>query len=429
MQNDTRPPLRTAEYWVILTRSALIGAFGGVFAVVFLGLEHTVRAALWGDLGESFSWFSGGARAFLIPVAAGLVIGGLYLVFRLPPRIKGFLEELQDGHSDPRTAPGTVVVSFVSLIGGASLGPEAPLVTAAAGFGNMLTQRANASVTETRTATFSGAAGALGALLSSPFIGALFAFELERERGVGLLFRHIIPGGVSGVVAFAIVYPVLGSPFLGIYSFPEFEFSSWYLLAGVGIGAVGAVLGIIIGMVGKLSSRIAMRVPGPVLMRSGLGGVIIGLIAFAMPATLFSGIDALGVVVDDPASLGIGLLVGVVVLKIVTLSVSMTSGFYGGPFFPTFFIGGTIGAVIHLLFPAFPLALAVGATMAATAAIAGIPFSIVVLGVYVVGVGPPAASVIAIAVITSIAITHGLGVVGQWSAAGMPDGAEGDAPA
>ncbi len=425
---DDRPPLRTAAYWVVLARSALIGAFGGAFAVVFIGAEHVVRGALWGDLGESFDWFSGGVRAALIPVAAGLVVGGLYVVFRLPPRIAGFIEELEEGRTDPRTAPGAVVVSFVSLVGGASLGPEAPLVTAATGFGNMLTQRANASVEETRTATFSGAAGALGALLSSPFIGALFAFELERERGVGLLFRHIIPGGVSGIVAFAIVYPFLGSPFLGIYSFPEFEFSTWYLLGAVGIGVVGAILGIAIGAIGKLSGRIALRIPGPVIVRAGLGGVVLGVIAFVMPATMFSGIDALGVVVDDPAKLGVGLLLVVVALKIVTLSISMTSGFYGGPFFPTFFIGGTVGAAIHLLFPVFPLALAVGATMAATAAIAGIPFSIVVLGIYVVGVGPPAASVIAVAVITSIAITYGLGLVGPWSPTGVSDLVEGDSP-
>ena len=415
MQDETRPPLLTTAYWVVLARSAIIGAFGGVFTILFLGLEHTVRSALWGDIGESFVWFSGGPRAILIPVLAGVVVGGLYVVFRVPGRLKGFLEELREGRSDPRTAPGAVVISFVSLIGGASLGPEAPLVTAGAGFGNMLTQRAGATDEDTRTATFSAAAGALGALLSSPFIGALFSFELERSTGVKLLFRHIIPGGVSGVVAFVIVYPFLGSPFLGIYTFPGFEFSTWYLLAGVGIGIVGAGIGIVIGIVEKLSSRIVKRIPGPPVGRAALGGLILGAIAFAMPATLFSGIDALGVVIENPAQLGIGLLLTVVALKIIALSVSMTAGFYGGPFFPTFFIGGTIGAIIHLMFPALPLALAVGATMSATAAIAGIPFSIVVLGAFVVGTGPPSSAVIAIAVITSIAITYGLGLVGPWS--------------
>ncbi len=417
MTEDSRPPLRTAAYWVLLARSAVIGLFGGVFAVVFLGIEHAVRSALWGDLGESFTWFSGGVRAILIPIAAGAVVGGLYALFRITGRIKGFLEELEEGRADPGSAVGAVCISFVSLVGGASLGPEAPLVTAAAGFGNLLTQRADASDEDTRTATFSAAAGALGALLSSPFVGALFAFELERDSGIGLLFRHIIPGGVSGVVAFVVVYPFLGTPFLGLYSFPEFEFSSWYLLAAVGIGIVGAVLSVVLALVGNVLGRIASAIPGPVVVRSTLGAVVVGAIAFVMPATLFSGVEALGVIVEDPARLGIGLLLAVAALKIVTFGVSMANGFYGGPFFPTFFIGGTVGAVIHLLFPSFPLVFAVGATMAATAAIAGIPFSVVILGVYVVGVGPPAAAVITIAVITSILITYGLGVVGPWAPA------------
>lgn len=415
MTETERPPLTTANYWIVLARSVAIGLFGGVFAVVFLGAEHAVRAGLWGNLGESFEWFSGGARALIIPVVAGLVVGLIYSVLHLPPRLKGFLEELEEGRSDPKTAPKAVLVSFFSLIGGASLGPEAPLVTAASGFGNWLAQRAGASAEDTRTATFSGAAGALGGLMSSPFIGTLFAFELERTRRMHLLFSQIIPGGVSGIVSFVIVYPFLGSPFLSIFDFPEFEFTSWYLLAAVGIGVVGAALGLLIGVLGKFGLSISGRIPGPPVVRLVLGGVIIAVIGFVMPATLFSGIDALGVVIDNPAALGIGLLLAVVGLKLITLTASLTAGFYGGPFFPIFFIGGTVGAVIHLLFPAFPLALAVGATMAATAAIAGIPFSVVILAVFITGVGPPAAAVITIAVMVSISITYGLGFVGPWS--------------
>jgi H+/Cl- antiporter ClcA len=410
-----RPPLKTRSYWIVLARSVLIGLFGGIFVVVFLGIEHAARLALWGHVGESFVWFSGGIRALILPVGAGIVVGLLYLVFHLPLRLKGFLEELEVGHTDPKTAPKVVLVAFASLIGGASLGPEAPLVTASSGFGNWLAQRADASVEETRTATFSGASGALGGLMSSPFIGTLFAFELERESRIPLLFRHIIPGGVSGIVAFVIVYPLIGTPFLGLYDFHEFEFTSWYLLAGAGLGVVGAILGLVIGVVGKAANQLAAKLPGSPLVRGGIGGIIIAVIAFVMPATLFSGIDALGVVIENPAAIGIGLLLAVVALKIVTLAISLAAGFYGGPFFPTFFIGGTVGAAIHLVFPNLPLALAVGATMAATAAIAGIPFSIVILAIFITSVGPPAAGVITIAVIVSIAITYGLGIVGPWS--------------
>jgi H+/Cl- antiporter ClcA len=419
-----RPPLVQHAYWIILARSAAIGLFGGVFGVVFLGVEHAARAALWGDLGESFDWFSGGVRSLIFPIIAGLIVGMAYTVLHLPMRLKSFLEEIEEGRADPKIAPRAVIVSLISLVGGASLGPEAPLVVGASGFGNWLTRRAGASVDETRTATFSGAAGALGGLMSSPFIGTLFAFELERENRMNLLFIHIIPGGISGIVAFVIVYPFIGSPFLNLYAFPEFEFTAWYLLAGAGIGVLGAVLGLVVGGLGKAGVRLATRIPGPPIVRGGVGGVIIAVIAFAMPATLFSGIDALGVVIDNTATFGVGLLVAVVGLKMVTVSASLATGFYGGPFFPMFFIGGTMGAVVHQLFPSFPLALAVGAAMAATAAIAGIPFSIVIIAVFVTGVGPPAAAVITIAVIVSISITYGLGIVGPWSVQAQPDGAE-----
>jgi hypothetical protein len=118
-----RPPLRTRSYWAVLARSVVIGVFGGVFVVAFLGIEHAARTGLWGHLGESFVWFSGGAKALIIPMVAGGVVGLLYMMFHLPPRLKGFLEELEEGRSDPKTAPKAVLVSFVSLIGGASLGP------------------------------------------------------------------------------------------------------------------------------------------------------------------------------------------------------------------------------------------------------------------------------------------------------------------
>ncbi len=52
-------------------------------------------------------------------------------------------------------------------------------------------------------------------------------------------------------------------------------------------------------------------------------------------------------------------------------------------------MGGTIGAVIHLVVPAFPLQLAV---------------------------------------VTSIAITYGLGLVGPWSPTSIPDVVEGEIP-
>ncbi len=407
-------PLRRRAFWVLVGRSAVIGVFGGVFAIVFLGVEHALTGLVWPGTG-GYQWFGGGLRALVVPIAAGALVGLIYVMLGLPRHLHSFIEELEEGRTDPRTAPGAVLVALASLVGGASLGPEAPLVTGAAGFANWLTERSSASPEETRTATFSAAAGVFGGLMSSPLIGALLALELEHDQDLPFFFRHIIPGGVSGTIGFLIVYPVLGAPFLGLYSFPPFEFSPWYLAAGAAMGVVGAAIGLSIGAVAKVVRGAISRLPSAPVARGMIGGVLLGVVGFAMPATLFSGVDALGTVVAGPAQIGIGLLLVVAGLKMVTLTVSLGTGFYGGPFFPMFFIGGSVGAVLHLLFPAVPLALTVGATMAATGAMASIPLSVAVLGAFVVGVGPPAAAVISIAVIVSFSIGYGLGFVGPWS--------------
>ncbi len=414
-------PLRSRAFWILAGRSAVIGIFGGVFAVAFIGVEHALTGLVWGQTG-GYEWFGGGLRALVVPIAAGALVGLIYLVLGLPRRLHSFIEELEEGRTDPGTAPGAVLVALVSLVGGASLGPEAPLVTGAAGFANWLTERVSASPEDTRTATLSAAAGVFGGLMSSPLIGALLALELEHDQDLPFFFRHIIPGGVSGTIGFLIVYPVLGAPFLGLYRFPPFEFSAWYLAAGAAMGVVGAIVGLSIGLVAKIVGRVVGRLPASPVARAAIGGCVLGAVGFMMPATLFSGVDTLGAVVADPAEIGVGLLLAVVALKMVTLTTSLRTGFYGGPFFPMFFIGGSVGAVLHLLFPAVPLALAVGATMAATGAMASIPLSVAVLGAFVVGVGPPAAAVISIAVIVAFSIGYGLGFVGPWSSAAAEPG-------
>jgi hypothetical protein len=74
-----------------------------------------------------------------------------------------------------------------------------------------------------------------------------------------------------------------------------------------------------------------------------------------------------------------------------------------------FFIGGTLGAALHLLFPSVPLALAVGGFMGASAGAAvSIPLSIIIFAMFLVGVGPPAAGVIVVATLTSFVLVRGI---------------------
>lgn len=116
------------------------------------------------------------------------------------------------------------------------------------------------------------------------------------------------------------------------------------------------------------------------LIRGLIGGIGVAATGFLLPLTMFSGQSGLAVVLDDPAALGWLMLVALIAVKTVALGISLGGGFYGGPIFPFFFIGGVFGALLHVVFPGLSLGLAVGCAMAAIgAATALIPLSLTVL--------------------------------------------------
>src|SRR5262249_60419429 len=62
--------------------------------------------------------------------------------------------------------------------------------------------------------------------------------------------------------------------------------------------------------------------------------------------------------------------------KMFTFAVSLGSGFVGGPIFPSLFIGGTAGVIVHQAIPSVPLGLAFTCLLAATVgALVAAPFA------------------------------------------------------
>jgi H+/Cl- antiporter ClcA len=412
------------RYLAALGRAFLIGALSGLFAVVFLAVEHALTGLVWGhDL--PIEVFSGGWKAAAVPVVAGLVVGVLYIVLKLPARLSGFIEELEAGRVEPATAPGAVAVALVSLIGGASLGPEAPLATGAGGAATWWAERRGASAGVVRAHNEVAVSGVFGGLLTSPLIGGLLTIELEHQRSPEHTLRNIVPAIVAGVAGFLVVNPLLGEPFLGRYAFEPFELAYWHFAAAVVAGIVGACVAVAMGVVTRLVRSLTQPLDRRPALRGLVGGLVLGGLGFAFPLSMFSGVDQLEAAFENAAAIGAGVLIVTAVVKMITLAVSLNTGFYGGPFFPTFFIGGTVGVAVNLLFPEFPLALAVGSFMGATAgAVASIPLSIIIFAIYVVGLGPPAAGVVGVATVTGFVIIHLLGFAGSAGKGAAPDAPE-----
>ena len=122
----------------------------------------------------------------LVCTAGGLVVGLLVKLFGDHTGIfaEVMLEFGKTGRFDYRNAPGIVITAFVSLIAGASLGPEAPLADACGGMGTLAADKLKLDEQETRTMGYSGVSGMLAAFITSPFGGAILGLE-SAQGGTG----------------------------------------------------------------------------------------------------------------------------------------------------------------------------------------------------------------------------------------------------
>ncbi len=396
------------DYATLLGHSVLLGLFGGLLTVLYLVVIEGGVHVLWGDI-DQVGWFSGSWQPLVIPVAAGLLVGVAYRQLSLPTRFKGFIDELEEGEVEPSTAPGALLVAVISLVGGASLGPEAPVGTGAGAAGTWLARRRGADDTTIRATTFAGMSAAFGGLVSSPLGGPLLAFELEHEQSTSYYYGHLIPGVVAGAVGFGVVYPFIGAPFIALYDVAVPDFGSWMLIAAAGIGAVGFLVALLLG---KLVVPIVdwfRRLDDRRVLRGLAGGIVVGVTGLALPLTLFSGQTGLAVVLEDPAAIGLFNLAALVVLKAVALAASLGGGFYGGPIFPIFFIGGILGALTHVVFPVLPLGLTVACAMAALgSAAAFIPLSLAILATLILGGNFLIFGAVLVAAVTAFALRYSL---------------------
>ena len=134
-----------------------------------------------------------------------------------------------------------------------------------------------------------------------------------------------------------------------------------------------------------------------------------GIVGVALPLTMFSGGDQLTSVLKGASTLGLGLCVAILIAKMFTYAVSQGSGFVGGPIFPSLFIGGTAGVIVHQAIPGVPLGLAFSCLLTAVlGSLAAAPFAMVLMAAFLTRVGPLQSSSILIAVVTAFLGVEGV---------------------
>ena len=392
------PVTQKREFWVLMGYAMVLGVFGAFAGLIFVG-AITFGGKWYSD--SHPGWFGGHWWWVAVAAAAGVAVGLVRRLTRLPWKTPGLFEDLQTEHVDPKLVPGIAAVSLVSLIGGASLGPEKALGSMGGGAGSWIAQRRGLKTEDAQVNTLAGFAGAYGGLFSATLIVVMLIMEVARPGGQRFA-KALAAQIVASSVSFGIYFAIAGAVFLDFYKVPHFKFEDWQLLAAIPLGLFAAVVvtvmaGFILG-----AARLFARLKVPDIAKPVLGGAIFGVVGVALPLTMFNGGDELKTELSHAGTLGLGLVAATLIAKMLTFAVSEGSGFVGGPIFPSLFIGGTAGVIVHQVIPGMPLGLAFACLLAAVpGALVAAPFSMVLTAAFLTQIGALQTAPILIAVVTA----------------------------
>jgi len=398
---------RPASYMKLLALVVLLGLISAVITFVFMFLVHQGTSLVWEQAALALGLDQ---RLFTLLVCSigGLLVGLLVKFFGDHSGI--FAEVMQEfgrtGRFDYRNAPGIVVTAFVSLISGASLGPEAPLADACGGMGTLVSDRLKLNEEETRTMGFSGVSAMLAAFITSPFSGALLGLESAQSGPGGrkTYFWVLFPSLLASAVATVVFVWLSGTFFESLYVFPDYSPLIVDLFYAVPLGLIGGAVGLLFMVSLKILQKVFLPMKAHVVLRGLLGGVGMGIIGALLPLTLFSGEAGTSDLIAHAAEIGVLMLIVLSVTKLFATTLVLATGWKGGYVFPVMFASIALGLAANLLFPHIPVAVAVAATMAG-ALVATMRSPLFAALFTVTLVQREAGAVIAVAVVVSALLT------------------------
>ncbi len=343
------------EEVIIISSALVIGLGTGLGAVTFIWmLEQINLITVWGEgiLGPTIG-------RLLLMALAGLLVGIMIAKWASEAKGHGVPEVMEavairGGRIRPRVAIVKVLASSLTIGTGGSAGREGPIVQVGSALGSTLGQIFGFSEERVRTLVACGAAAGIAATFNAPIAGTIFALEVILGSFTVRYFGAVV---ISSVTAEVISRTLMGDrPAFAVPAFP---------LTHLGELPIYAVLGILAALVAVIFIRFlyyaeelfdGWKVPLPV--KTTIGMVLTGAVALLLPErnVLGPGLHAIGEAITGNFNLSLGLMAALLILKMIATTFTLGSGNSGGVFAPSLFmgavLGGMVGTVANMLWPA-----------------------------------------------------------------------------
>lgn len=336
--------------------SLVIGAADGL---VFLGFEWVVNNGsdwIWNNVaGSDTSRWRVIPLAIVLSVVFSVVVRAVGEVRWLTPHLDPF--GAADGAGEDAPAPklgalgAILLIGASSLIAGASLGPEAPLVGFCAGLGGFVAARA--------------APGPAGRLLVLASVGALlvafFGSLVSMAIPLAILFQRtrrlpipaLISVLVAGLAAWGMLWLIRGAPhgYGGVPSATVHlrDYAAAFLLGIAAVG-IGSTLRRFVKGLGRVTERVDRSTAW--WIAAAVFGAVVGLLYLIGGQTVqFSGSEGSKLLIGRADEYGAWALAGIALVKLLVTSWSLAAGYRGGLVFPSVFAGVAVSLSVAAIDP------------------------------------------------------------------------------
>jgi H+/Cl- antiporter ClcA len=281
----------------------------------------------------------------VVPTIGGLVMG---LLRRYGGEIGPGLPSLMAMADGAQTA--TPKLPFLRLLGasvslgsGASLGPEGPSVESGGNIGLWVALRGGLTPQSQKALVAAGVAAGLAAGFKAPIAGVFFAFEGSFSAIQG---RPSLRAVLVAAVASSLVTQLLlgDEPILRL---PAYEVRSpLELPLYLGLGLVASLMSwalislLSLGRSERLQTLLRQLPPG---LPTALGGMAVGVMALGFPQVLGVGYDTIEALLGRDGGIPLVTLLVLLGVKLLATGVSNATGFVGGGFAPSLFLGAVLG--------------------------------------------------------------------------------------
>ena len=369
----------TGKWFVLSAVIGVVAGLGGIgFHVIGACVQHfTLGSIAHLEVGEAagegsvFEPVEGEFRPWmlLVVMAAGGLASGL-LVYTFAPEAEGHGTDaaIDAFHNKRGEIRGRIpliktIASAITLGTGGSAGREGPIAQIGAGFGSFLGGLLKLPARDRRIMLAAGMGAGVGAIFRAPLAGAVFAGEIL-YRDADIESDAIVPAAMASAISYSVFCLLLPpelrfTPLFGRHVFYDVG-SPLELLPYGAMAIVLVIAGVLYIKTFYGIHALFKRLPIVPHVRPMIGAVLAGLVGLGMffgfgenqdaLAVLGSGYGTLQKTMAGTVEVAVPLLVAVALVKILTTSLTISSGGSGGVFGPSMVIGGCLGSALGQVF-------------------------------------------------------------------------------